>query len=114
MRLVQGVARSVRTIMNASTCFLIVFGCGEVANFLHWRRQSGEEFHYHPRGSWLWIVMVILMVAMVGGASLNLVEVVAAPNFLWAMTAFSAFQVIYSIAYRHQLRKQMLLQQIAK
>jgi hypothetical protein len=99
--------------MNANTCFLIAFCVGEGANLLHWGAERGEQFHYQPKSGWLWIVMVLLIVAMIAGVFLYLAGIAAAPNMVWAMTGFSAFEAIYSIAHRHHLRRQWYLQHVA-
>ena len=102
----------VRTIMHANTYFCIVILGGELANVLHWGAERGEQFHYLPQSGWPWITVVFLIAATIAGTFLHLTGIATSPNLLWLLCAFTSFQAIYSIAHRHQLRKQKYLQQV--
>jgi hypothetical protein len=100
--------------MHATTYFCIaMLGC-ELANFLHWGAERGEKFHYLPQSGWLWTMMVVLIAATIAETFLHLTGVATSPNLLWSLCAFTSFQAIFSIALRHQLRKQKYLQQVAE
>lgn len=92
---------------------IVVLGC-EFANFFHWGAERSEQFHYQPKSGWLWIMMILVMVATIAGLILYLTGIVVTPELIWPMCAFVTIQAIYSIAHRHQLRKQKFLQQVAE